>query len=70
MEKPLPLKGVKPVCLFQQVFQSTYVFGAFSPITEDIFTLKLPHCDSQNFQLFLDQFSTQRPDELKMVILY
>jgi len=67
--KALTAKGVNPVCLFQQVFQSTYVFGAFSPITGDIFTLKLPHCDSQNFQLFLDQFSTQRPDEFKIVIL-
>lgn len=67
--KALTAKGVKPVCLFQQVFQSTYVFGAFSPITGDSFTLELPHCDSQNFQLFLDQFSTKRPDELKIVIL-
>jgi hypothetical protein len=26
-------KGVMPVCLFQQVFKSLYLFGAFLPIT-------------------------------------
>ena len=55
--KALTAKGVKPICTFQQVFQSTYVFGAFSPITADHFTLELPHCDSNHFQVFLDQFS-------------
>ena len=67
--KALTAKGVKPVCLFQQVFQSTYAFGAFSPITGDGFTLELPHCNSQNFQLFLEQFSHQKPEEFKIVVL-
>lgn len=61
--------GVKPICPFQQVFQSLYLFGAFSPITGDHFLLELPHCNGQTFQIFLDQFSLQKPDELKVIVL-
>ena len=61
--------GVKPICPFEQVFQSLYLFGAFSPITGDHFLLELPHCNGQTFQIFLDQFSLQKPDELKVIVL-
>lgn len=31
--------------------------------------LELPHCNSLLFQLFLDEFSKQNPDELKLIVL-
>lgn len=62
-------KGVKPVCTVQQVFKSTYLFGAFSPITGDSFLLELPNCCAQTFQIFLDELSLQNPDELKLMVL-
>lgn len=65
----LTARGVKPECAFQQVFQSTYLFGAFSPIDGDSFLLELPQCNSQNFQLYLDLFSQHKPDELKILVL-
>ncbi|MBL0129319.1 MAG: hypothetical protein IPP83_18145 [Flavobacteriales bacterium] len=43
-------KGVKPVCAFQQVFQYTYVFGAYSPISGDNFQLELPCCSGYTFR--------------------
>jgi transposase len=61
--------GIKPVCPFQQVFKSTYVFGAFSPINGDKFVLELPHCNTNTFQIFLNEFSTQNPTELKIIML-
>jgi transposase len=61
--------GVKPVCKFQQVFKSLYLFGAFSPITGDHFELELPHCNTENFQIFLDEFSKVNPNELKIMLL-
>ena len=67
--KALTAVGVKPICPFQQVFQSLYLFGAFSPITGDHFLLELPHCNGQNFQVFLNEFSLHNPDELKIVVL-
>ncbi|MBL0127627.1 MAG: transposase [Flavobacteriales bacterium] len=67
--KGITAKGVKPVCAFQQVFQYTYVFGAYSPISGDNFQLELPCCSGYTFQIFLDHFATHRPEELKIMIL-
>ncbi|WP_192502034.1 transposase, partial [Flavobacterium sp. PL002] len=61
--------GVKPICTFQQVFKSTWLSGAFSPITGDHFQLILPHCNADNFQVFLNNFTKEKPKELKIVVL-
>lgn len=60
---------MKPKCAFQQVFQSTYLFGAFSPLNGNSFMLELPYCNTANFQLFLEEFSKFYPDELKIIVL-
>lgn len=60
---------VKPICTYQQVFKSTWLSGAFSPITGDHFQLILPHCNADNFQAFLNKFSEQNPTELKIMVL-
>lgn len=31
--------------------------------------LELPHCNSDNFQIFLDELSLQDPEELKIMVL-
>jgi transposase len=67
--KTLTARGVKPICQFQQVFKSTYLFGAFSPITGDSLQLILPSCNADNFQIFLDSLSTQNPEEFKIMVL-
>jgi len=51
------------------VFQSIYLFGAFSPITGDSFMLEMPHCNAMAFQVFLDEFSKLTPDEFKIMVL-
>jgi transposase len=51
------------------VFQSLYLFGAFSPITGDSFMLEMPHCNAASFQVFLDEFSMINPDEFKVMVL-
>jgi transposase len=67
--KALTAKGVKPICPFQQKFQSLYVFGAFSPITGEYFVLELPYCNSQTFQIYLDELALHKPQELKIMLL-
>lgn len=67
--KGITARGVKPVCSFQQVFKYTYLFGAQSPITGDHFHLELPYCSAHTFQIFLDHFAAERPDELKIMLL-
>ena len=67
--KTLTARGVKPICPFQQVFRSTYLFGAFSPINGDSLQLILPGCNADNFQIFLDTLSTQDPEVFKIMVL-
>ena len=67
--KALTAKGIKPICPFHQVFKTTYLFGAFSPINGDKFLLEMPSCNSDNFQIFLNEFSFQNPAEFKIIVL-
>jgi transposase len=67
--KALTAKGIKPICPFHQVFKTLYLFGAFSPINGDKFLLEMPTCNAANFQVFLDDFSAQNPDEFKIMVL-
>ena len=67
--RALTAKGVKPICLFQQIFKSTYLFGAFSPINGKSFLLELPFCNNDTFQIYLNEFSETDPDEFKIIVL-
>ena len=67
--RALTAKGVKPICLFQQIFKSTYLFGAFSPINGKSFLLELPFCNNDTFQIYLNEFSETNPDEFKIIVL-
>ena len=67
--KGLTAKGVKPICKFQQVFKSLYLFGAYSPFSGDHFELELPNCNTNSFEVFLDEFSKKNPSEFKLILL-
>ncbi|MFN0083084.1 MAG: transposase [Ferruginibacter sp.] len=67
--KALTAKGVKPICPYQQVFQSTYLLGVFSPILENDFMMELPKCNTETFQIFLNQTAKEELDELKIMVL-
>lgn len=67
--KGITAKGVKPICKFQQVYKSTYLFGAYSPITGDHFEFEFPACNGDNFQIFLDEFSKENEQEFKIILL-
>ncbi len=60
---------MKPICPFHQVFKSLYLFGAFSPLDGEKFMLEMPFCNADTFQIFLNEFSQQKTDELKLIIL-
>ena len=65
----LTIKGVKPIQPFQHKFKNTYLYGAYSPLTGDHYTLELPECNTDWFQLFLNEFSKDKPNELKIIVL-
>lgn len=62
-------RGVSPICPYQHEFKNTYLFGAFSPLNGHSFILDLPECNTDTFQLFLNEFSCHEPDQLKIVFL-
>lgn len=65
----LTARGIKPVCSFQHRFDNLYLFGAFSPITGSSLLLELPECNTDMFQLFLNELSDQDKTEFKIMIL-
>lgn len=67
--KALTARGVKPVCLYHHKFENTYLFGAFSPITGDSLLLDLPGCNTDTFQIFLNELAKQNPEEYKIMVL-
>jgi transposase len=62
-------KGVQGICNYHHEFKNMYLFGAFSPITGDAFLLELPECNTDMFQLYLNHFAEQKPNELKIIFL-
>lgn len=62
-------RGVKPLAPYQHKFKNLYLFGAFSGIDGAHFLLEMPYCNKDAFQIFLDQFAEQKPDEFKIIIL-
>src|SRR5581483_1977599 len=69
LRRMLTAKGIKPIAPYQHKFDNLYLFGAFSPINGDNYLLEMPACNSETFQVFLNQFSIQKPDEFKIMIL-
>jgi transposase len=69
LRKMITAKGVKPVAPFLHRFDNLYLFGAFSPITGSSCLLEMPHCNSQTFQVFINQMAAQDLDEFKILIL-
>lgn len=67
--KMLTARGVKPICPFQQVFKSLYLFGAYSPLDGDSCMTEMPACNAATFQAFLWELAQQKPKELKIMAL-
>jgi len=65
----LTAKGVKPICVSHQEYCSTWLFGAFSPITGDHVLMELPHCNADNFQIFIDEVAGENSKTLIIMVL-
>ena len=68
----LTLRGVKPICPFEQTFQSFWLCGAVQPNSGENFVLELPATDSDCLQVFLDQFAAayaQDPAQVQVLLM-
>jgi hypothetical protein len=67
--RALKARGVKPICTYQNIFKSTYFFGAFSPYNGHSLVMELPNCNGDIFQIFLNELSNKNSTEFKVVVL-
>jgi hypothetical protein len=67
--RAITAKGIKPVCPYQHKYENTCLFGAFSAINGNSFLIELPFCNTETFQVFLNEFSKENPTELKVMVL-
>ena len=67
--KALTIRGVKPLCKYQHKFDNLYLFGAFSPITGNHLLLEMPSCNTDCFQVFLNELSNSDKGEFKILLL-
>ena len=65
----LTARGVKALVPYQHRFQNFYLFGSYSPINGDHYTLEYPYCNADCFQDYLNRFSEHKPGEFKIVVL-
>ena len=68
-KRVLVSKGVKPVGKFQHSYKWLWLWGCFSPITGDSFYWETTHVANDIFEGFLDNFSQEKPRELKLVVI-
>lgn len=68
----LTLRGVKPVCPFEQAFENFWLCGAVQPNSGENFVLELPATDSDCLQVFLDEFAANHAtsdDEVQVLLM-
>jgi transposase len=65
----LAIPGLRPAVPFQHQFSNFYLFGAYSPISGEHFTLELPYCNTDCFQLWLDAFAASRPRDVFSIVV-
>lgn len=62
-------KGVKPIGVFQQKFESFYVYGAVEPATGESFFSEADKCNSETFGAYLKGLSEAFPDNLNLLLV-
>ena len=67
--RKITARGIKPIGLFQQEFENTYLYGAFSPVTGAHLLYEFSHCNSECFEAFLKALANPNSKELKIVVL-
>jgi transposase len=65
----ITVSGVKPVGPVQYQFENFYLYGAVEPTTGESFFLELPHLNTGNFQIFLDEFAHHYQASLNSVLM-
>ena len=61
--------GVKPIVTYQHIFNTTYLYGSYSPINGDSFVWEIDGVNTIIFEAYLKEFSLYKPKEYKIVVI-
>lgn len=67
--KCLTALGIKPIVSYQHRFETTYLYGSYSPINGDSFVWEVNGVNTTIFEQYLNQFSEHNPKEYKIVVI-
>ena len=67
--KCLSVTGIRPLVNYQHKFDTTYLWGSYSPITGDSFVWEINGVDSKIFESYLNELSLFKPREFKVVVV-
>lgn len=62
-------RGVQPTIASHYSFENFYLYGAVEPVTGESFFLELPYLNTENFQIFVDQFSQAFSTSFNILLL-
>jgi len=67
--KCLTASGIKPIVNYQHKFETTYIYGSYSPINGNSFVWEINGVDTKIFESYLKHFSEYKPKEYKIVVI-
>ena len=67
--EPFSIEGPKWNLVVTGIFKFLNLFGGFSPITGNHFELEMPYCNTDTFQIFLNEFSKSYHEEFIILLL-
>ena len=66
----MALSGIKPVGQVQYQFEHFYVYGAGEPTTGEHYFLELPHLNTANFQILMNEFADYYQESLHIIDIF
>ena len=69
MGRYVTASGVKPIVTYQHIFETTYLYGSYSPINGDSFVWEINGVNTEVFEAYLREFSQHKPKEYKIVVI-
>jgi transposase len=68
-KRVITAKGVKPIGKYKHSYLYKWLWGSFSPITGESFCMTTDGVSKDLFINYLTDFSKQKPDELKIIVI-
>lgn len=62
-------RGIRPIASYQHKFDTTYLYGSYSPLDGDSFVWEINGVSTNVFEAYLEAMSKHRPKEIKIIVI-